>query len=672
MNSSSTTSIPAIILNAFQKMSPRSWLNNPMMTIVFIVACLATALFLRELNLSTGHASLYAQMIFWIWMTLFFSTLADSYAESKLSYKDLPHKQKISTLMVKRLANISNIETFKEIEMSRVKSGNFLLLRGGDIVPFDGIIVKGICYVNETNITGGLDNTLKNPEESNILTAGTIIAGNNWIVMKVSFARKFSFFARAKRILKNINRQSLPSELALQRLILGLSVLFISVIFTVWVIARYSGFNIPALYLLDLIVILLPTTISGLQHAIILFAKAKLHKSKIIVRDHIALDNVVDVNVILLDKTGTLTIGRREMIAFDPVTEISKKKYMEYLLLSSIYDSTHEGKSIKAFAKKHTNMHIDQELYQHLPFSAAKPISGCSYKGLKIRKGSVQEIAKYLGKSVKKLPKNLLELTKSIAKMHGTPILLTVDKKIIGVIHLRDKLRKGIIQQVSRLHAENVHTIMLTGDNTLTASYVAKKLGIKVFYAEATPEKKLEFVRNLQQEGYVVAMCGDGANDTLALAQAEIGFTFKDDGNMHSIMASNIIAKNHDLSAFVTLQNICKKMAARRGALTVFSLASDIAKYFVIVPALFTTAFPPLSILNFMHFHSLESVVLASVMFNALVILALTPILFRDYNRPKSRYSLWNSIILYGLGGVISPFICIKLLEMFIYAVGLL
>lgn len=265
-----------------------------------------------------------------------------------------------------------------------------------------------------------------------------------------------------------------------------------------------------------------------------------------------------------------------------------------------------------------------------------------------------------------------MALTKSIAQIHGTPILLTVNKKIIGVIHLRDKLRKGIIQQLNKLHTENIHTIMLTGDNTITASHVAKKLGIKVFYAEATPEKKLKFIRNLQQEGYVVAMFGDGANDTLAIAQADIGFTFKDDENTHSIMTSNIITKNHDLSALITLKNTCKKMAARRGALTVFSLASDIAKYFVIVPALFTTAFPPLSALNFMHFHSLEGVILASVMFNALVILVLTPILFNDYNRPKSKYSLWSSIILYGFGGVISPFICIKLLEVFIHATGLL
>ena len=528
--------------------------------------------------------------------------------------------------------------------------------------------------MNETDITGDLDSKLKDSANNHVLTAGSIIQGSDSVVMKVSFAKKVSFFTRAAKRIKGINRESLPSELALQRLILGLSILFVSVIFAVWVIARYSGFNIPAIYLIDLVVILLPTTIAGLQHAIIIFGKAKLSKYGVIVHDLVSLDNVVAANVIILDKTGTLTVGRRQMTEFSLLAKLPEKDYLKYLLLSSLNDMTIEGVSIKEYALKKLSTHpkITESEYKYLPFSSSKPISGCNYKKLNVRKGSVSEICRYIGKREGRLSDSIKEVITLIAKSHGTPLLLAVNKEIIGVIHLRDRFRKGAQTQVERLHKQGVKIIMATGDNAQTSLYVAEKLGIETVYSDATPEKKLEIVQNLQEDGYIVAMCGDGINDSLALAQADIGFTFEGSGDVHPIMAGNIISKTHDLSALLELKNICKKMTVKRGSLTVFSLASDVAKYFVIVPALFTTAFPPLSVLNFMHFQSLESVVLASVMFNALVIFILTPVLFRGFSKPKSKYNLWVEIMLYGLGGLLSPFIFIKILEIFILSVGLL
>ncbi|MDA9163470.1 HAD-IC family P-type ATPase [Rickettsiaceae bacterium] len=662
-------------LNALRKMSFRYLLHTPMLALVFIVACLATILLLKEINYPTGHIALYSQMVFWVWMIIFFSTLADSYAESKMSAK--PHLNLRSKAMfVKKIASLNHLEHMKQIEYSKVRSGDLIILERGNVVPFDGVIMHGACYANETNVTGGLGNIPKSIDGDNILTAGSKIVGNQQIVMRVSFAKKVSFFARARKILKSINRQSLPSEVALQRIILGLSVLFVSVIFTVWVIARYSGFTIPPIYLLDLIVILLPTTISGLQHAVILSGKVKLENSGIIINDHVALDSVVDVNIILMDKTGTLTVGKREMNDFSLISEkIDEQKCMDYLFLSSLHDVTVEGVSVREFAAKKSKIkkrEIDHTKYKYLPFLASEPISGCDYDGLKIRKGGIGAIANYLGKEVDDLPEPILRATKIIAVNHGTPILLVVNKEIVGVVHLRDRLRKGVIKQLQKLHDDGVDTALITGDNAFTAEYVAQKLGIKEIYTEVTPEKKLQIVKKLQQKGYVVAMCGDGVNDSLALAQADIGFTFQDTEEVHSIMSGNVVSCHHDLSALVDLKNVCKKMTVRRGALTVFSLASDVAKYFVIVPALFTTAFPPLAVLNFMNFRSLESVVLASVMFNALVILILTPIIFKDYNKLKSQYSLWTSILLYGAGGLISPFIFIKLIEIFIHWAGLL
>lgn len=534
-----------IFFNALLKMRPGHFIHNPMLFIIFIFACAATMLLIREIQFATVNVGLYFQMTFWIWMTLYFSALIDSYAESKLHYlgKDYSDEGK-STDYIKKIPSLKNIDCIKKVEYHEVKSGNLILLKSGDIVPFDGKLVHGRCYVNETDITGDLDSKFKDCSNGDILTAGSIIQGSDSVVLKVSFAKHVSFFAKAAKRIKSINRGSLPSEVALQRLILGLSILFMSVIFTVWVIAKYSGFDIPVIYLIDLAVILLPTTISGLQHAIIIFGKAQLLKHGIIVHDLVSLDNVVDANVIILDKTGTLTVGQRQMTNFTLLSGFSEEEGLEYLFLSSLEDQTIEGKAVKEYALKKlaARPEVAEGNYKYLPFSASKPISGCDYKGIKIRKGSVREVCKYIGKKEKNLPVFIRELIVSIAKSHGTPLLLTVNKKIIGVIHLRDRFRKGVQKQVERLCRQGVKVIMVTGDNEQTASYVAQKLGIESFYFDTTPDKKLEIVRNLQEEGYVVAMCGDGINDSLALAQSDIGFTFEGVKDLHPIMAGNIVS----------------------------------------------------------------------------------------------------------------------------------
>lgn len=676
MSASKRTSALTIILNAFKKMGFTNWFNNPILAIVFLAACLATILLIIELYFSTTDEYLHLQMVFWIWMTLFFSKLAESYAESKLKTDDFDLEKINFHSKVKKLKNINNIEEFTKISLSDVRSGDLLLLEQGDIVPLDGTIEKGMCYVNDSNITGELNHAFKSAESNDILIAGSIIESDDFIILKISFDKRISFFVRAQIIIKNIKRFASPSEIALQRLIMGLSILFLSVIFAVWSIAKYSGFDIPIIYLLDLIVILLPTTISGLQYAVIVFGRAKLQKVNIIVNDHASIDNAVDMDIVILDKTGTLTIGKRTIAEFEVIDNIiAKEDCMKYLLLSSIDDSTYEGISITKYAHKHIDTDYEPttlDNYEYFPFFASNPISGCNYRGSEIRKGSVAAIAAYMGVPIKELPTEVLYITRSIAESHGTPLLLAFDKKIIGIIHLSDKLRKGIITQIRQIQSEGMRVIMLTGDNKLTASYISKKLGINEFYANATPEKKRNFIKDLQQEGHVVTMCGEGANDSLALAQADIGFTFEHGTDKNLLIPQNVISKRHDLSGLINLKRICKNIATRRGSLTVFSLASDIAKYFLIVPSLFITAFPPLAILNFMNFKSLEGVILASVMFNALVIFVLTIILFKNYTSPKSKYSLWGNIIVYGLGGIISPFIFIKLLEIFIYSVGLL
>lgn len=664
----------SIFWSSLRKIQPKYLARNPMLLLVFFLACLATIMLIRELDLNRGNIALYFQLSFWIWMTLYFSAFADSYAESKMHYYEEEKEIEENNTLLARITNLKKPDIVTKIKYQDVRSGHLLILKSGDMVPFDGRIISGKCYVNETDITGELENQYKHYKHDDILTAGSIIQDSQNVIMKVSFAKKISFFSRTMQHMKQIRREYLPSELALQRLILGISILFISVIFTVWTIAKYSGFDIPLIYLIDLVVILLPTTISGLQHAIIIFGKAKLSENGIIVHDLISLDNIVDASILLIDKTGTLTIGKREMADFSLTDNIEEADFLKYLYLSSIEDKTIEGLSIKNYSQTRLDdlPSINQSNYQFFAFSNSKPISGCDYENLSIRKGSVSEICKYLGLKSQQLPSQVKYIITSIASSHGTPLLITLNSRLIGIIHLRDKFRKSIQKQIDKLKKQHLKLAILTGDNAETTNFVAEKLAIDNVYYDATPEKKLDIVRSMQAEGYIVAMCGDGINDSLALAQADIGFTFERKNDLHPIMAGNIISKYHDLSNLIKFKNICKKMTVKRGALTVFSLSSDISKYFLIVPALFTTAFPPLSVLNFMNFQSLETVILASVMFNSLVILILTPILFRNFNQMKSKYSAWLDIIFYGIGGMISPIIFIKLLELLILKIGLL
>ncbi len=651
-----------------------SYIKNPLSLLLFVLCCSAFIIFLQQIFCHNDKTLLYGQITFWLWMTMFFSMFTE-FAYSRKKFKFISEKITNNHTLVKKLDSLDNISVYQKVKKDSIKSGNLILLHSGEEIPFDGEVIKGMSYVNETDITGSLEHKLKSPDKDNILIAGSIVEGGDWIVMKVSFASNKSFFTRVGRLLRNINRQAMPSEVALQKLIIGLSILFANVIFVIWVIASYSGVEIPVIYLVALMVVLLPTTISTLQRVIIYNGVLKLAARNIIVQDQIAFDNAVDLDIVLLDKTGTLTVGQREMVNFTLTSKTDEKDYFRYLYLSSINDNTEEGKTITAFAIKNCkglDTKINLELYHYLPFSASNPISGCNYNNMEIRKGSMQAIVKYLGKTIEVLPQEVQNIVKEVAKAHGTPLILTVNKKIIGIINLHDSFRKGVEKQIRSIENSGIATIMVTGDNTITASYIAKKLGIKNFYADCTPEKKLELIRSFQEKGLIVGMCGDGLNDALALAQADIGYTFEDRGYVHSILAGNIVAKHHNLRGIIELRNECKKITVKKGAITVYSITSDLAKYFIIVPALFTTVFPSLSKLNIMQFQSIDSVLLASVIFNGLIIPCLLPLISYNSKNVQNKTYLWRIILLCGFGGIVSPLLFIKLIEFIIYKAGLI
>ncbi len=662
-----------IFYNIFRNINSKYLLTNPIILSVFILSCCSTYLLIEEFNYSGANITLYLQIVFWMWMTLIFAASAESYAESFYKKKFIQHKKAFNSSEYAVIHNINHPDQIQHIKKEDIKKGDIILLKNSEIAPHDCKIISGKAYVNETDITGTFG-LIKKGTSNNIIYAGSFIEASENLIVQIQSTEKLSIPKKLRSNFAKIQKHTLPSEAALQKLVLCLSILFSSITLTIWVISGYMGAKIPPIYFFDLIIVLLPTTISGLQTAIITYSRARLAKKGIEVHDFNALDNIVDINIALIDKTGTITQGKREMIGFHNLSNLSEQKLLHNIYLSSYNDKTKEGESIKQFAIKKLptieKLDIDSG-YKYLPFSFAKPLSGCDYKNIEIRKGSIKAICKYLNCNMSDLNTKTLDLIKEIAASHGTALLFTIGQEIVAVLHLRDLFRSGIKRKIEKLYEHNIEPILVTGDNDYSASYVAEKVGIKKYYADSAPERKLQLVQELQEQGFIVAMCGDGANDTLALAQSDVGLAFVNESENKSNVSADITTVNYDISMLLELRNVCKKMTVKRGALTIFSLSSDIAKYFVIVPALFTTVFPALSAINFMNFHSLSSVMLASIMFNALIILALIPFLFMGFNKRRSKYSLWQGASLYLVIGIISPFLGIKLLETLILNLGL-
>lgn len=647
---------------------------NPIMYILWCCAFAASFLFIQDIMLYGAKASsITGYMTFWIWVTVVLTTFVDRIAYYNYSKPNSITTHKIPEYSVKKLLTTNEKGEYSVIPSTQLVAGDLILLEVGDIVPSDGIVIKGISYVNQTCITGELDAVLKfTTAGHNRVVQGSIVE-SDWLIIKITPSKHSSFISKMSGLLKAIERETAPSEVALGRVILGMTVLFIVITFSIASIGHYAGIAIKKIYILDLLVTLLPTTISGLLYTISIHGSSLLNKHNIVVTDKRALDAALDVNVVIFDKTGTLTIGQREAVSFTAI-DTTDEEFALLAYLASIGDDTKEGEGILNFAENQMESweglsEIDMKLHSYIPFSSSKPISGCDYKGAKILKGSITAICNELEINETDLPTKITELKENIAAACGTPILVARNKTVVGLIHLQDRLQKNIKKQIDRVKDQGMMTILITGDNELTAGYVAKKLGVHAFYSEASPEDKLEFVRDMQTRGYVVAMYGDGVNDVPALAQSDIGISFSY-GNHHALAACNIISLNHALDTIVDLKSICRKMSIKRGGLMVFSLTSDIAKYFAIVPSLFNTQIPALKVFNIMNLHSVDSAMLASVIWSALAIIGVTPLVFVDREYADDKSLLWRNIALYGLIGIFAPFVCIKLIDMALVFLG--
>jgi len=652
---------------AVRKLDPRQMLANPVMFVTEAVALFTTALFARDLAAGGGLAALSGQVCLWLWFTVLFANFAEALAEGRGRARADSLRAVQSDAPAKRLRDDGSHDLVPSRDL---RLGDTVLVEAGDLIPADGEVVEGIASVDESAITGESAPVIRESGgDRSGVTGGTRVV-SDWIRVRVTQKPGQSFLDRMIALVEGAERRKTPNEVALSILLVGMSLIFVLVVVTIEPLALYSGSYIPAIALAALLIALIPTTISGLLSAIGIAGMDRLLRANVIAKSGRAVEAAGDVDVLLLDKTGTITFGNRRADAFEPAQGISERHLVEAALLASLPDETPEGRSIVELAeKKGVGSHGLAEAV-FVPFSAQTRISGVDLADGAIRKGAVDAVLAWAGVP---LPKDLGRTVDRISKSGGTPLLVARNTRLLGVIHLKDVIKPGIRERFSRLRRMGIRTVMITGDNPLTAAAIAAEAGVDDFLAEATPEKKLELIRAEQAEGRMVAMCGDGSNDAPALAQADVGVAMQA-GTPAAKEASNLIDLDSDPTKLIEVVMVGKQLLMSRGALTTFSISNDVAKYFAILPAIFVTAYPGLGVLNLMDLQTPESAVLSAIIFNALIIIALIPLALKGvrYSPAGAASLLRRNLAIYGLGGLIAPFVGIKLIDIAVNALGLI
>ncbi len=655
---------------AFAKLDPRVMARNPVMFVTEIVAALSTLIFLRDLLAGGAAVVVTGQIAAWLWFTVYFANFAEAVAEGRGKARADSLRATQTETLTKKLAALD--ATTPEMASSRsLRPGDLVLVETNDIVPADGEIVEGIASVDESAITGESAPVIREAGgDRSAVTGGTRVV-SDWIKVRITAKPGESFLDRMIAMVEGAQRQKTPNEIALNILLAGMTIIFLIVVVTLQPFTAYSGTLIPVVFLVALLVTLIPTTIGGLLSAIGIAGMDRLVKANVIAKSGRAVEAAGDVDVLLLDKTGTITFGARMADGFEPVQGVSAHELAEAALLASLSDETPEGRSIVDFARKQgASDAAAGAVARTIAFSANTRMSGADLSdGSEVRKGAGDAIQKWCGAAD---APELRAIVERIAKSGGTPLLVARDRRILGVVHLKDIVKPGIRERFAELRRMGVRTVMITGDNPLTAAAIAAEAGVDDFLAEATPERKLELIRQEQSEGKLVAMCGDGSNDAPALAQADVGVAMNT-GTPAAREAGNLIDLDSDPTKLIEIVLVGKQLLISRGSLTTFSVANDVAKYFAILPALFVTAYPALDALNVMRLTSPGSAILSAVIFNALIIIALIPLALRGvaYKPATAAILLRRNLLIYGLGGLIVPFIGIKAIDVIVNAAGI-
>ena len=657
------------IRDSFIKLDPRTLIRNPVMFVTAVVATLVTVMFVT--GLGGGTFGFKAQLVFWLWLTVLFGNFAEALAEGR-------GKAQAASLRATKGDLIGKLITatgYNNVAATTLKVGDIVLVENGDLIPADGEVVEGVASVNEAAITGESAPVIREGGgDRSAVTAGTRVV-SDWLKVRVTAGPGEGFLDRMIALVEGAERQKTPNEIALTILLVGLTIIFLIAVGTIPMFANYAGGSVPIVILAALLITLIPTTIAALLSAIGIAGMDRLVRFNVLAKSGRAVEAAGDIDVLLLDKTGTITIGDRQASEFRPVSGVSQEELAEAALLASLADETPEGRSIVVLARDKFGVNTTQlpEGAEIIPFTAQTRISGVKFGDTLIQKGAVDSILKanpHAGESA--VATDLRRATEEIARAGGTPLAVARNGKLLGAIYLKDIVKAGIRERFGELRKMGIRTVMITGDNPLTAAAIAAEAGVDDFLAQATPEDKLAYIRKEQVGGRLVAMCGDGTNDAPALAQADVGVAMNT-GTQAAREAGNMVDLDSDPTKLIEIVGLGKQLLMTRGALTTFSIANDVAKYFAILPAMFVVLYPGLGILNVMHLATPPSAILSAIIFNAVIIPLLVPLALRGvtYRPIGAGPLLARNLSIYGAGGIIAPFIGIKLIDMVVSTVGL-
>jgi K+-transporting ATPase ATPase B chain len=660
------------LVDALVKLAPQNMMKNPVMFVVEVGSVLTSVLLIAHAFNHHGHFRFDVQITLWLWFTVLFANFAEAMAEGRgKAQADALRLAKSETIAYK----ITKSGEVEEIASSALRADDIVRVTAGQMVPGDGEVIEGVASVDESAITGESAPVIREAGgDRSAVTGGTRVL-SDVITVRITSNPGETFIDRMIALVEGAERQKTPNEIALNILLAGLTIIFLLAVVTLQPFAMYAGAPQTVFVLISLLVCLIPTTIGGLLSAIGIAGMDRLVQHNVLATSGRAVEAAGDVNTLLLDKTGTITIGNRQASEFVAAPGVSADQLADAAQLSSLADETPEGRSIVVLAKDLYGLR-GRELAklnaEFIPFSATTRMSGIEVDNRSIRKGAVDAISNYLIEHGSKLPDEVRNAVDTISRSGGTPLVVAENGRALGVIHLKDVVKGGMKERFDQLRAMGIRTVMITGDNPLTAAAIAREAGVDDFLAEAKPKDKMDLIKREQADGKLVAMTGDGTNDAPALAQADVGVAMNS-GTQAAKEAGNMVDLDSNPTKLIEIVAIGKQLLMTRGALTTFSIANDIAKYFAIIPAMFAGVFPVLNALNIMHLHNPESAILSAIIFNALIIVFLIPLALRGVAyRPMSAAALLQrNLLVYGLGGIIVPFVGIKLIDMFITAVGL-
>jgi len=671
--------VPAIG-QAFVKLDPRTLIKNPVMFVLEIVTALTTVILIRDLFTHGTNIGFEFQIILWLWFTVLFANFAEAIAEGRgKAQADALRRTRTETKA--KLLSGSDRKNFKLIPSTTLKVGDVVLVDAGDLIPSDGEIIEGVASVNEAAITGESAPVIRESGgDRSAVTGGTQVL-SDWIVVRITAAPGATFLDRMIKLVEGAERQKTPNEIALNILLAGLTIIFVFATVTIPSYAAYAGGAISVVILVALFVTLIPTTIGALLSAIGIAGMDRLVRFNVLALSGRAVEAAGDVDTLLLDKTGTITLGNRQATEFKPLRGVTEKVLADAAQLASLADETPEGRSIVVLAKEKYGIRgreIAEIGAKFIPFTAQSRMSGVEVGGSWVRKGAVDAIIKFVNSAAKGAAvsadgaRELNSIAESIAKSGGTPLAVAKDGKLLGIVQLKDIVKGGIRERFAELRRMGIRTIMITGDNPMTAAAIAAEAGVDDFLAQATPEDKLHLIRDEQAKGKLVAMCGDGTNDAPALAQADVGVAMNT-GTQAAREAGNMVDLDSNPTKLIEVVEIGKQLLMTRGALTTFSIANDVAKYFAIIPAMFVAFYPQLQTLNIMNLSTPTSAILSAIIFNALIIIALIPLALKGvkYRPIGAGPLLVRNLWIYGVGGVVIPFVGIKAIDMAVTALHL-